>query len=144
MTGSNDDDRNGLPELIEALRSFRSGQAEVTGGQQAIIEEHAELKKALAGPALVLPGPVISKVDPLAGAPNDKVTITGTRLADVTLVRIGAGRITSLATAPTDTEIGIRVPATATTGEVSVFTPLGVATTEQEFEVVQTSKKRSS
>ena len=140
----NGDENNGVGDLIEALRAFRSGQPELTTGQLAIIEEHAELKRALAGPTIVSPGPVITRVDPVAGAPGDKVTITGRRLADATLVRIGAGRITTFAEASTDTQLAVRVPTTATDGEITVFTPLGVATSAQRFDVVQTAQKTAT
>jgi hypothetical protein len=128
---------DGLSELIEALR----GQRQRTGGQQAIIDEHAELKKALAGPRLASVGPTISGFEPPAGPPGTKLKITGTRLADATLVRIGSTRVTSFSRAPTPTSLEVTVPATTTSGEVSVFTPLGVATSEQKFNVVQTASK---
>jgi hypothetical protein len=138
-SGAGGNGGNGVRELIAALQTFRDGTGEVPAAHQAIIEEHAELTKALRGPDGGSPGPVITRVDPLAGAPGDKVTIKGERLRDATLVRIGAGRIAKFFSAATDTGIVVQVPVAATSGEVMVFTPLGVATSGDKFEVVQTA-----
>jgi len=123
-----------VTELIGALRAVRPGTGEVTTFQQAIIEEHAELKRLLRGPDLVSPGPAITKVEPLSGTPGVPVKITGERLADTTLVRIGAGRI-DFFQSRSDTEISLNLPQTATTGEVIVFSPLGVAASGITFTV---------
>ncbi len=125
-----------VTQLIDALRAVRPGAGEVTTFQQAIIEEHAELKRLLRGPDLVSPGPAITQVQPVSGAPGVRVKIIGERLADTTLVRIGAGRIDSGSfDSRSDTEICLRLPQTATTGEVIVFTPLGVAASAVPFTV---------
>lgn len=123
-----------VTELVDALRAVRPGPGEVTTFQQAIIEEHAELKRALRGPALISPGPAISAVEPATAKPGDSICISGERLADTTLVRIGAARIGSF-DKRTDTAIEFSLPSTATTGEVIVFTPLGVATSATKLVV---------
>jgi hypothetical protein len=130
----------GMSELVDALRTFRSGERERTGAEQAVIDEHAEIAKELAGPRIASIGPSIEGFEPDGGAPASKVKISGTRLANATSARIGAGRITSFSGIHTDTELEVVVPADATTGEVSVFTPLGVATSEDKFTVGQTAK----
>jgi hypothetical protein len=117
-----------VTQLIDALRAVRPGPGEVTTFQQALIEEHAELKRLLRGPDLVTPGPAITKVEALSSSAGFDVTVSGERLGDTTLVRIGARRIDRDAfTAIGDTTIKFTVPPTTTTGEVIVFSPLGVA-----------------
>jgi len=128
-----------VTELIEALRAMRPGPGEVTTFQQAIIEEYAELKRSLRGPDTVSPGPVIAHVKPLQGCPGDTVEIHGERLLDTTLVRIGAGRIQAFERRR-EACLTVKVPDNATTGEVTVFTPLGVAASMDKFEVTHASK----
>lgn len=147
MPGSGDSGRGkhsnggvGMSELVDALRTFRNGERERTGAEQAVIDEHAEITKELAGPRIASLGPTITEFDKTAGEPGTKFTITGTRLGNATSARIGAGRITTFSGIRTDTKLEVVVPATATTGEVSVFTPLGVATSEEKFTVGQTAK----
>lgn len=120
--------------LISALGAVRSGPAELTTFQQAIIEEHAELKRLLRGPNLVSSGPAVVEFKPTSGKAGVTVEIYGERLRDTTLVRIGAARITAFEVCD-DTLIKLKLPPTATTGEVTVFTPLGVATSAQPFVV---------
>lgn len=123
-----------VTELIGALRALQPGPGGVTGFQQAIIEEHAELAQALRGPFRVSAGPVVGAVSPERGSVGDKLTISGEGLADVTLVRIGAGRATNfLAAKPT--AITLQVPPGATDDFVTVFTPLGVAASSTRFDV---------
>jgi hypothetical protein len=143
-TGKHSNGGVGMSELVDALRTFRSGERERTGAEQAVIDEHAEIAKELAGPRVASLGPTITELDKTAGEPGTKLTITGTRLANATSARIGAGRITTFSGSHTDTKLEVVVPATATTGEVSVFTPLGVATSEEKFTVGQTAKTSST
>lgn len=121
-------------ELISALQAVRPGPGELTTFQRAIIEEHAELKRLLRGPALVSSGPVVLGFKPPRGKAGTTIEISGERLRDTTLVRIGAARITAF-DACSDTLIKLKLPPTATTGEVTVFTPLGVAASAQPFVV---------
>jgi hypothetical protein len=118
---------------------LRTGQPELSGAQRAIILEHAELKKALAGPRIASLGPTISGFQPTAGAPGSTLTIHGTRLAGATLVHIGDTRI-AISGTPGETSLAVVVPDDAKSGQVSVFTPLGVATSEEKFNVVETAK----
>lgn len=123
-----------VTELIGALRGLGPGPGEVTSFQQAIIEEHAELKRALRGPQLLSAGPVIAGFSPASGkAGTTALEISGERLADATLVRIGAARITSFTVTPTT--LALTVPPEATSSEITVFTPLGVAASASRFEV---------
>lgn len=120
-----------VTELVAALQAAGGGSGGAPGptpAQAAIIEQHAELKRALAGPTLVRlsPGPTVSKVAPLTGAVGTSVTIEGEQLDATTLVRIGAGRVESL-NEKSGTKLKLTVPADATTGPVTVFTLLGTA-----------------
>ncbi len=123
-----------VKELIAALRALEPGHGEVTGFQQAIIEEHAELARALSGPRLVSPGPVIAGVNPDHGSVGDDVMISGEGLADVTKVRFGKGEARSFVSVK-PTEIKVAVPQHATDEVVTVFTPLGVSASPTKFHV---------
>ena len=123
-----------VTQLIDALRAVRPGPGEVTTFQQALIEEHAELKRLLRGPDLVTPGPAITKVEALSSRAGFDVTVSGERLGDATLVRIGARRIDRDAfTSISDTTIKFVVPPATTSGELIVFSPLGVAASVVTF-----------
>ena len=121
-------------ELIGALRALQPGPGEVTSFQQAIIEEHAELKRALRGPHLVSAGPVIASLSPERGQVGTQLVISGERLGDATRVWIGSGRATTFVDLK-PAAITLKVPEGATAGEVTVFTPLGVAASAKRFEV---------
>ena len=124
-----------LSELVEALRAARPGPPDLTPFQRAIVEEHAELKRALRGPDVGTPGPRVSSISPTRGrAGSTTVDVHGERLADATLVRIGAARIPAF-TRVSDTHLKVPVPAGATTGEVIVFGQLGVAASADRFTV---------
>lgn len=125
-----------VKELIAALRALEPGHGEVTGFQRAIIEEHAELARALRGPRLVSPGPVIAGVTPGHGSVGDEVTVSGEGLADVTKVRFGKGEATSFVKVQ-PTAIKVAVPPEAEDDVVTVFTPLGVAASPTRFRVTR-------
>jgi hypothetical protein len=72
------------------------------------------------------PAPVITRVDQLAGAAGDVITITGTTFDNVSAVRFGtvAGTITD----KTGTQLKVTVPASVSAGALSVTTPGGTVT----------------
>ena len=90
---------------------------------------------ALRGPTPVSDGPSISGFTPTTGKAGDTITISGERLQDTALVRIGAGRIEAQDLGRDRTSIKGNVPGNATSGEVIVFTPLGVAISAEEFKM---------
>ncbi len=88
-------------------------------------------------------GPTITGFTPSSGPPGTVVTITGTNLltAHVTFDGSGGGPLGSstgregTVTSDTSTKITVEVPAGATTGYITVTTPLGSAITSTKFAV---------
>jgi len=86
-------------------------------------------------------GPTITGFTPSSGPPGTVVTITGTNLltAHVTFDGDGGGTLGSgtarkgTVTSDTSTKITVEVPAGATTGYITVTTPLGSAITSTKF-----------
>ncbi|SIT88980.1 IPT/TIG domain-containing protein [Pontibacter indicus] len=73
-----------------------------------------------------VPAPVIVNVTPIYGIVTTAITITGSNFQDATSVKIGNGEVTSGFNVNAEgTEIKLSIPSEATTGTVSVTTPLG-------------------
>lgn len=73
--------------------------------------------------AIQQPAPVITRVDQLAGAAGDVITITGTTFDNVSAVRFGTAVATI--TEKTATQLNVTVPASVSTAAISVTTPGG-------------------
>ena len=86
----------------------------------------------------VIPAPTLSGFTPASGLVGTSVTLTGTGLAGATAVRFNGTVATFGVDSPT--QITATVPATATSGTISVTTPGGSATSVSSFTVVVTSK----
>lgn len=71
------------------------------------------------------PAPVITKVDQLAGAAGDVVTITGTTFDNVSAVSFGTAAATIIE--KSSTQLKVSVPASVSTATISVKTPGGTA-----------------
>src|SRR5207244_4224736 len=70
--------------------------------------------------------PKIDSLSPTSGLPGASITLTGTSFTGATAVRFGAA--IAVFTVDTDSTIRATVPATASTGPISVTTPGGTAT----------------
>ncbi|MEJ8804591.1 IPT/TIG domain-containing protein, partial [Pontibacter sp. H249] len=79
------------------------------------------------------PLPSITSFTPGSGQAGDEVTITGANLSEVFRVRFN-GAIATF-TQVSDTQIRAVVPATATTGKVTVEAPAGMVTSALTFEI---------
>jgi outer membrane protein assembly factor BamB len=86
-------------------------------------------------PALAAPPPVITKFNPKSGIVGTEVTITGTGLAGATSVTFN-GTPDSTFIVDSATKIAAHVPFGATTGPISVTTPVGTATSAANFTVI--------
>jgi streptogramin lyase len=77
--------------------------------------------------------PSVDRLSPASGAPEDQVTITGTNLSGATAVAFDgtAAAIVSVSAH----QIVVTVPAGATSGPVTVTTPVGTATSTSSFTV---------
>ena len=83
------------------------------------------------------PSPTVTSLAPEAGAPGDRVTITGANLGAVTGVSFGG--VAAGFTVSSSTEVSATVPPTAVTGPVAVTTPAGTATSATAFTVLPVS-----
>ncbi|WP_188500819.1 IPT/TIG domain-containing protein [Pontibacter amylolyticus] len=73
-----------------------------------------------------VPAPVIAEVNPIYGERNAQITITGSNFQDAESVKIGNGTVAAADfISNTGSVITLSVPNEATTGTVSVTTPLG-------------------
>ncbi len=81
----------------------------------------------------VIPPPTIAAFSPASGLTGSSVTITGTNFSSVTTVRFNGAAATFTVTSPT--AIQATVPATATSGPLSVTTIAGTATSASPFTV---------
>ena len=79
--------------------------------------------------------PSISSFSPTSGISGDKITITGTNFSAVSSVKFNG--VDAQFTVDSLTSITATVPATATTGTITVTTSNGVATTAGQFSIVQ-------
>jgi hypothetical protein len=75
--------------------------------------------------------PKLTSFGPGSGAADDSVTIAGSGFTDVSAVKLGG--VTAAFTADSDHQITATVPATATTGKVSVVTAGGTTTSLTNF-----------
>jgi hypothetical protein len=95
----------------------------------------AATASALSIPSEVVPAtPTISGFQPTSGSVGDAVTISGRNLTDATVVSFGG--IPAAFSVIDDTSIQASVPVGAVTGSISVTTPAGTATSDQDFVVV--------
>lgn len=81
------------------------------------------------------PAPVIDGFSPTAGAPGTLVLIEGINFTNVQAVRFNG--VIAAFSAPAHTQISATVPATATTGRITVQTPAGTATSSNNFFVTR-------
>ena len=86
--------------------------------------------------AFLLP-PTVGKIDPPSGPPLTEVTITGANLLGVTAVLFGAAEATFVSKSVTT--LIATVPASASTGRVTVVTPAGLAVSAENFYVGEIS-----
>ena len=77
--------------------------------------------------------PTITSFNPTSGPVGTSVTITGTNFTGATFVRFNG--IAATFTVNSNTQITATVPTGATTGLISVTTPIGTATTSTNFTV---------
>jgi len=89
--------------------------------------------------------PTITSFTPASGSTGTSVTITGTNLTGVTAVKFNG--TTATFTPSTATSVVAKVPAGATTGKITVTTPVSTATSATDFTVTTgptvTKHKRS-
>ena len=79
--------------------------------------------------------PSLTDLAPSSGTAGDGVVLTGANFAAVSAVRFNG--VDALFTVLSPTSLAATVPATATTGKVTVVTPRGVATSAANFTIVQ-------
>jgi len=89
----------------------------------------------------VTAGPTITSFAPTSGNVGTSVTITGTNLLGVTAVKFNG--VTATFTTSTATSVVATVPATATTGKISVTTPGGTVVSTADFTVTTAPVARS-
>jgi hypothetical protein len=123
-----------VPHLIKALEGLRTNVRELTDAQKAIIVEHAFLKERLAGPLIAPPGPVVSTFDPTSGVPGSPVTVVGKGFTTALAVHFAGTRSSDLQIR-SDTLLTTKVPASAVTGPLTVFTADGAGTSRDSFTV---------
>jgi uncharacterized repeat protein (TIGR03803 family) len=80
--------------------------------------------------------PKITAINPTSGKVNDSVVITGNGLIQTSSITVGKGKVTSY-TVNSDAKVTFLVPATATTGKITVTTPGGSASSKSVFTVTQ-------
>ncbi|HKV76695.1 MAG TPA: choice-of-anchor tandem repeat GloVer-containing protein [Candidatus Sulfotelmatobacter sp.] len=78
--------------------------------------------------------PQITGISPTTGKVGDSVVITGSGLIQTTAIKLGKGNVTSYAV-NSDKQLTLTVPATATTGKITVTTPGGSAGSSAVFTV---------
>jgi len=78
--------------------------------------------------------PTIMKIDPVSGFPGEQIIITGTNFAGIISVKF-SGIDTALFTIHSGTELAAIVPEGAITGQISVITPEGTASSTSDFAV---------
>jgi len=78
--------------------------------------------------------PKITGISPTSGKANNSVVITGTGLIQTTAISVGKGKVASF-TKNSDTQLTLIVPATATTGKITVTTPGGKTASAATFTV---------
>lgn len=78
--------------------------------------------------------PKVTGISPASGKVNSSVVITGTGLIQTSAIKVGTGKVTSY-TVNSDTQVTFTVPATATTGKITVTTPGGSAASSAVFTV---------
>ena len=78
--------------------------------------------------------PTITSFTPTSGPVGKNVTITGTNLTGVTAVKFNG--VTATFTPSTATSVTATVPSGATTGKISVTTPIATATSTTDFTVI--------
>jgi hypothetical protein len=86
--------------------------------------------------------PTITSFTPTSGPVGQGVTITGTNLTGVTSVKFNG--ISGTFTTSTATSVAAIVPAGATTGKVTVTTPVATATSATDFTVTTATKHQRS
>jgi uncharacterized repeat protein (TIGR01451 family) len=82
------------------------------------------------------PGPIIDSFEPTVGPPDTDIIVRGANLVNVTAVRFNGVNATVFS-APAQTQLNVRVPATATTGKITVVTSAGTTTSTQDFVVTR-------
>src|SRR5215472_5091257 len=87
-----------------------------------------------AAPALAA-GPVVHSFSPSSGTIGTKVTITGSGFTGAAAVVFGNPGAATLATVKSDTTITATVPASASTGKISVIAPGGTPSSTATFTV---------
>jgi hypothetical protein len=83
--------------------------------------------------------PAISSFTPTQGAPGTSVTITGTNFLSsvfASTIVVFSNDIVATITSQTDTELIVTVPPDATTGKITVVANLLIATSPDDFEVL--------
>ena len=78
--------------------------------------------------------PKITAISPTSGKVSNSVVIAGTGLIQTSAITVGKGKVTSF-TKNSDTQLTLIVPATATTGKITVTTPGGKAASAATFTV---------
>jgi uncharacterized repeat protein (TIGR03803 family) len=79
--------------------------------------------------------PKMTGISPTSGKVNTSVVITGTGLIQTSAITVGKGKVTSF-TVNSDTQVTLTVPATATTGKITVTTPGGKVASVAVFTVI--------
>ncbi|MFJ7195342.1 MULTISPECIES: RHS repeat-associated core domain-containing protein [unclassified Streptomyces] len=106
-------------------------------GGQVSVKTGSSSAQSVESFALAPSGPVVSKMEPVSGAPGTQVVLTGSGLASAAtdnVVRFNGGMLGELVDV-TATSVTVKVPEGATTGRVQVETPDGIATVPSDFEI---------
>jgi FG-GAP-like repeat/IPT/TIG domain len=111
--------------------TFTVGAGSTTGAVSVTTPGGTATGNTFTVPALP---PTITSFGPNTGPVGTSVTITGTDLATTTSVRVN-GVAGAIVGTPTATSLTFIVPGTATTGPISLTTPLGTVTSATNFTV---------
>ena len=87
---------------------------------------------------MISDAPTLGDFTPISGAIGASVTLNGSNLSDTSEVEFGANAATTTPTSKSDTQIKATVPASAITGQITVVTPGGKATTTDSFSLEET------
>jgi hypothetical protein len=123
------------PTLVEATvpASATTGKIKViTPGGEAVSVKDFTVKAA----------PAVTSFDPLKAVVGTVVTINGSGFEAGAVVKFGAGTATDV-TIVNGAKITAKVPATATTGKISVGTAAGTGESTTDFEVIGAPKVES-
>lgn len=126
---------NGTPatfQVISATQIATTVPAGASSGKVSVATPNGSASSA-ADFSVTLPAPLISSFSPSSGTPGTSVSVTGTGFTGATSVKFN-GTAATFSVAD-DSHISTSVPATATTGTITITTAAGTANSGSMFTV---------